>query len=124
MEKVKHTPGLWSVGYTDKNGQVVVCGEHMEIATCWHHSVGAIEKEMHANARRIVACVNACAGIETDVLEAFNGTVPAVLEFYKLTNQRDELLAALEKLTDYAERNGAHVLGFRSIIAKATGETK
>lgn len=33
-----------------------------------------------------------------------------------------ELLKALEKLTDYAERNGAHVLGFRSLIAKATGK--
>ena len=33
-----------------------------------------------------------------------------------------ELLKALEQLTDYAERNGAHVLQFRSLIAKATGK--
>lgn len=33
-----------------------------------------------------------------------------------------EILKALETLTDYAERNGAHVLGFRSLIAKATGK--
>ncbi|MDP9314678.1 MAG: hypothetical protein M3R24_28020, partial [Chloroflexota bacterium] len=30
-----------------------------------------------ANARRIVACVNACAGIPTDALDA--GTIPALI---------------------------------------------
>lgn len=48
--KAKHTPGPWRVGYLDCNGQSVVMGEHIEIATCWHHSVGSIEKEMHAKA--------------------------------------------------------------------------
>lgn len=51
----KHTPGPWEVSYLDKNGQSVVKAEHIEICTCWHHSVGAIEKEMHANARLIAA---------------------------------------------------------------------
>lgn len=32
--------------------------------------------------------------------------------------QRDELLKSLKALTDYAERNGAHVLGFRSLISE------
>lgn len=32
--------------------------------------------------------------------------------------QRDEVLKALKVLTDYAERNGAHVLGFRSLISQ------
>ena len=51
----KHTPGPWEVAYQDKNGQSVVKGEHIEVATCWHHCVGSIEKEMHANARLIAA---------------------------------------------------------------------
>ena len=53
--KAEHTPGPWRVAYLDCNRQSVVMGEHIEIATCWHHSVGSIEKEMHANARLIAA---------------------------------------------------------------------
>jgi len=49
----KHTPGPWSVDYLDHNGQRVVRAEHIEVCTCWHHSVGSIEKEMEANARLI-----------------------------------------------------------------------
>ena len=80
---VKHTPGPWVVDEPDKHGQAIVSSEHTEIATCWHHCVGAIEKEMHANARLIAAapdllealriaaghlvwCSNAKPGIETD----------------------------------------------------------
>jgi hypothetical protein len=51
----RHTPGPWHVAYKDDNGQVVVKGEHIEIATCWHHCVGALEKEMYANADLIAA---------------------------------------------------------------------
>ena len=56
MEK-KFTHGPWSVGDDDKNGQAVVCAEHIEIATCWHHCVGSIEKEMRAerDARPLIA---------------------------------------------------------------------
>lgn len=53
--KTEHTPGPWDVRYYDNNGQAVVSAEHIEIATCWHHCVGSIEKEMHANARLIAA---------------------------------------------------------------------
>ncbi len=51
----KPTPGPWEVAYLDRNEQAVVKAEHIEICTCWHHSVGSIEKEMHANARLIAA---------------------------------------------------------------------
>jgi len=40
----KHTPGPWTVGNLDRNGQRIVRQEHIEIATCWHHCVGSIEK--------------------------------------------------------------------------------
>lgn len=50
---VGHTPGPWRVGYLDKNSQSVVMGNHIEICTCWHHSVGSIEQEMHKNAALI-----------------------------------------------------------------------
>jgi len=45
-----------------------------------------------ANARRIVACVNACDGVGTELLE--NNPAP----FSELRKQRDILLAALERI--------------------------
>ncbi len=53
--KFKGTRGPWAVSYTDDNGQAVVKAEHTEVATCWHHCVGSIEKEMHANAQLIAS---------------------------------------------------------------------
>lgn len=56
-----------------------------------------ISDEMCANARRIVACVNACRGLPTDELEQ-KGLVAAVgNQLLDLEQQRDELLAALEE---------------------------
>lgn len=48
-----HTPEPWHVAADDCNGQAVVSSEHTEICTCWHHCVGALEKEMRDNARLI-----------------------------------------------------------------------
>lgn len=50
-----------------------------------------------ANARRIVACVNACAGIPTDDLELCpsGGLLHLAAHSNRLVEQRDELLAAL-----------------------------
>ncbi len=56
-----HTPGPWEVGEPDRNGQAIVRGKYIEICTCWHHSVGSIEKEMHANARLIAAAPDGLA---------------------------------------------------------------
>lgn len=54
--------------------------------------------ERKANARRIVACVNACAGLDTEDLER-NGVIAASSDYFsKLKWQRDELLEALEDL--------------------------
>ncbi len=52
---VQHTPGPWHTVGLDKNAQRVVASQHIEIATCWHHCVGSIEREMEANARLIAA---------------------------------------------------------------------
>jgi hypothetical protein len=50
-----YTPGPWEVAYHDANGQAVVKAKYFEIATCWHHCVGSIEREMEVNARLIAA---------------------------------------------------------------------
>jgi hypothetical protein len=60
-----HTPGPWATDYLDRNGQRVVRGEHIEICTCWHHSVGSIEREMEANARLIAAAPDLLAALKT-----------------------------------------------------------
>lgn len=75
-----HTPEPWHLIYTPgylANGQfkdggarredpVSIASPHHteEIATTWTYLLPAF-----ANARRIVACVNACAGIPTETLE-------------------------------------------------------
>lgn len=56
----------------------------------------------HPDARRIVACVNACAGIKTEDLEAMRETsILAKANTWAdgIEKQRDELLAMLEKVT-------------------------
>lgn len=55
------------------------------------------------NARRIVACVNACRGLPTDELEQ-KGLVAAVgTQLLELEQQRDGLLVALEELASDVE---------------------
>lgn len=61
-----------------------------------------ISDEMCANARRIVACVNACRGMPTDELEQ-KGLVAAVgTQLLEADQLRDELLAALEEVHSIA----------------------
>ena len=71
-----------------------------------------------SNARRLVACWNACQGLPTDALEKN----PASLS--QLLTQRDELLIALEHAlawNDDAQPEPAWVSEARAVIAKATG---
>lgn len=51
----KFAPGPWVLAYDDHNGQSVVSSECTEVCTCWHHSVGSLEKQMRANAHLIAA---------------------------------------------------------------------
>lgn len=62
------------------------------------------DEESISNARRIVACVNACAGMTTESLDKLSAVVvsgePINEMFCQIEKQRDELLAALKGLTD------------------------
>ena len=88
--KTEHTPEPWSYG-EDNDGWYVE-KDRLQIAH------GLSEED----ARRIVACVNACAGIPTEVLERYKLGIIGV--DYKLTKQqRDELLAAAEAIEIDAE---------------------
>jgi hypothetical protein len=62
--------------------------------------------ESKENARRIVACVNACAGIPTGDLESASVASywqGVELNRQRLSEQRDELLAALEQALAWVE---------------------
>lgn len=84
----KHTPEPWTIecensgGGTNISGDMIPCIAHThEVARV---NSGAAHRaltseEALANARRIVACVNACAGISTEALEA--GTVDDIIKF-------------------------------------------
>ena len=96
-----HTPEPWRVG---RPGAVVsdtpVPGMGGSDAVEYYggHLIG--ESIIEANARRIVACVNACRGIGTDELEQ-HGLVSAVgYELIELTKQRDELLRDMQDVLD------------------------
>lgn len=101
MSETKHTPEPWEIFGSDKNrighGQEAVASTH----TYFNH-------RDEANARRIVACVNACAGISTEKLEE-NAADPIAGLFGRMAaregtradkaeSQRDELLAALKEI--------------------------
>ncbi len=86
-----HTPEPWN-------------GKRIGISVHYFESIDAEitftgkSDEAMANARRIVACVNACRGLSTDELEQ-HGLVSAVgTELAELEQQRDELLASLQRL--------------------------
>lgn len=112
--KTEHTPEPWRVelvnhalGDTgDYEGVVEIRSGDAKrpMIEIWDDS-----DEAEANARRIVACVNACAGIPTDDLE--HGDIAKALKIFALDSatfrrQRDELLAELEELSLYVAYNG------------------
>lgn len=86
---MSHTKEPWHVApggdYCD-----IVCQDHVDIA----------RTDVEEDARRIVACVNACIGLETEMLLALvrDGTTLQNIMGRGLIclEQRDELLAALE----------------------------
>lgn len=84
----RHTPGPWEVGELDHNGQRIVRGEHIEICTCWHHSVGSIEKEMEANARLIAAAPDLLEALhklrEPPTVTGDADTISAVMDLHEL----------------------------------------
>lgn len=98
-QEEEHTPGIWVVQQTANGPRIVALGTHITTGTI----VTGTEPNAKANARRIVACVNACHELHTAYLE--NGGLAADLQgerrgLYRLrevTKQRDELLALLQR---------------------------
>jgi hypothetical protein len=74
-------------------------------------------EEVNANARRLGACVNACAGIATESLERVKDELTPVFELLmQATNERNELLAELKYLNLMASQiHGEDVVGWNDL---------
>ena len=100
MSENKHTPEPWFSQYDD-NGFYEIGSESVSLRLAFTYGEGDTDE---ANARRITACVNACAGIDTELLEIIadnDKTLAGVIA--NVEKQRDELLAALERFMDSHE---------------------
>lgn len=123
----KHTPEPWFYhrqGFSTVYIEARIGGGMLqEIAACGPCQDGTEQQD--ENARRIVACVNACAGVDTDLLEAGELDKPTMLvtqENKDLKHRCDELLAALDeisKLPSYRQDECSEMA--RGAIAKANG---
>lgn len=102
----KHTPEPWGV-YQDASGDVFVSSGE----TSFHIAeIGTEDEEsVIADARRIVACVNACRGMKTKDLENQAMLGETLLDRFELMKSEteqvkrklDELLAASERLVSH-----------------------
>ena len=119
MSENKHTPEPWRA-FNNGEGVVGVGTDHSDVCWTrieeggWLNSDRTIDTD-YENARRIVACVNACVGVDTSWLESMakvggfavmNNYIAAYNQAAAAINaerQRDELLAALERFMDSHE---------------------
>lgn len=143
MSEAKPTPGPWNVwNFSDSQIDVAIGPEASgvavaQIVTTNAHGI-ATDQTMatgQANARHIVACVNACDGLDTELLENITTMGDTLASRFKMRDQvereleaqRDELLAALIAITttrcdgmDITPINDAWDIA-TAAIAKATG---
>ncbi|HHQ4739158.1 hypothetical protein ACK37G_15185 [Aeromonas veronii] len=120
---IKHTPEPWGF-HQDASGDVFISSAE----TSFHIAeVGSEDDEtVIPDARRIVACVNACRGLPTDELEQ-KGLVAAVgTQLLDADQQRDELLAALEEVHRIASNSNMthNMMVIRDHCADAIAKAK
>ena len=106
----KHTPEPW---YCQDNGtyfDIYGDNDQQRIGDTCASSCDGNRGLGDINARRIVACVNACEGMETEHIENQSMLGETLIDRFnllkrevgELTKQRDELLAALQGMIDIA----------------------
>lgn len=142
----KHTKEPWCVGdTTHENGEfietaIMALEGRAAIAVCLDFGFNNLGMR-EANARRIVACVNACAGIDTEYLESpdnlatyarrmaiqrdeYKAQAAALAEsnenwmdgFNDMKQQRDELLAALNEARLFIPEKTNNSTKFRDYV--------
>ena len=119
----KNTSELWSVVPGFYPGFVEIFGASFKISVVTHAADISLVESMNRieDARRIVACVNACAGLPTEKLESspLGGVLNGVAG---LIAQRDELLAALEAFTSAQDAKRSASGNGAGPIAAAIGD--
>lgn len=122
MSERKHTPEPWHLcEVKNETGRikhlVPVDAEEMSLLTIVENDQATFAAIYNDDdARRIVACVNACAGIDTELLEIIEDndkTLAGVIA--NVEKQRDELLAFAEEV----RRSGDARLASMAIAAIA-----
>lgn len=114
----KHTQGLLAINPIQPN-QIATADASSEIARA---TIRNDHRETIGNARRIVACWNACDGISTENLEDNQSIKDLAANYNAVIHQRDELLNFLKHMA------GTRLVGMaleeaNALIAKATGAT-
>lgn len=118
----------WSVKDHGYWGVVILNGNAKDGASYVAEISGKDDEVAARDARRIVSCVNACAGSDEDWLDGYaaglhTGTrkLPLVDQFKLLKSQRDELLAALKAI--YDRHNAETMAQARNVIAKCEAQS-
>ncbi len=123
----QHTPTPWGFSRDDENGvEFNITSDKWYVAVCCDEPGNGTSQ---SNARRVVACVNACAGIPTDDLEQCpsGGLFHIADHANELVKQRDELLAALEKAANTfwkLKDADIHAQEAEAVIASVKANTK
>ena len=94
------TDGPWHVVEGRTHGSIEVFSGETAIAEIWRRGNETLEI---ANARRIVACINACDGFSIEELDGanlFKDSIESDAEILALRQQRDELLKALQGISE------------------------
>ena len=82
--------------------------------------VAAGTRNKEADARRLVACWNACESLTTEQVEQIDGLLPAKLSYQVMQRQRAALLADLEHVVKWFDQiTAADVARYRATIADA-----
>lgn len=128
MSENKHTPEPWvAIPGGRHDPEVIITTQHRidmslgEICGMDVEFTGKHGEEQKANACRIVACVNACAGISTENLEDNLPIKELARRYNETLKQRDELLAALENIV---EMNPALPMGMMEAAESAIASVK
>ena len=114
---MKHTPGPWRIDGRSGYEALEIHAKNRRIAKSLYHG-GSEDSETDANARRIVACVNGCEGINpdavADLLVACKKAAPWIHEALEVIYSR---------LTgEPFEEDTDMLLELYAAIAKAEGE--
>ena len=117
----QHTPTPWGFSRDDENGvEFNITSDKWYVAVCCDAPGNAFPQD---NARRIVACVNACAGIPTGMLEAAGqSAVIALRPVDELVAERNALLAALKVIAWNADMY--HPATIRQVATEAMAQVK